>query len=263
MKTWMIRVSLFVAIMAVGALVRAEDVAADLAKAAQNPVGDLISVPFQYNVNFGVGPDDGEQSVLNIQPIYPMNLTKDWTLINRLIIPIIDQPAPVNESGLGDIQYQGFITPADPKGFVWGAGPVVSFPTASKDALGSEKWSAGAGAVVLKMAGPWVVGGVLNNIWSVAGEDERTDVNALFLQYFVNYNFPSFYLTSAPVITSNWEADSDDRWTVPFGGGLGKIIRIGALPPLNCQLSAYYNVEHPDAAAEWQGRLQVQLMFPK
>jgi hypothetical protein len=182
MKTWMIRVSVFVAIMCLGALARAEDSAADLAKVAQNPVGDLISVPLQFNVNFGVGPDDDEQSILNIQPVYPMNLTEEWNWINRLIIPVIDQPAPVNESGVGDIQYQGFLTPAKPKGLIWGVGPVVSFPTASDALLGSEQYSVGAGAVILKMAGPWVFGGVFNNIWSVDGEDTRADVNALCIQ---------------------------------------------------------------------------------
>ncbi|MCP4404465.1 MAG: transporter [bacterium] len=235
---------------------------ADLAKTAQNPVGDLISIPFQFNVNFGVGPDEDEQIILNIQPVYPLNLSEKWNWINRLIVPVIDQPAPVDKSGLGDIQYQGFLTPAQPKGFIWGVGPVLSFPSASEDLLGSEKWSAGAGVVVLKIAGPWVFGGVANNIWSISGEEDRGDVNLFFAQYFVNYNFPGFYLTSAPAITANWEADSDDRWTIPFGGGLGKIVKIGKLP-LNCQLSAYYNVEHPEDGAEWQARAQVQLMFPK
>lgn len=236
---------------------------ADLAKAAQNPVGDLISVPFQLNVNFGVGPENDEQSILNIQPVYPMNITEEWNWINRLILPVIDQPAPVDKSGIGDIQYQGYLTPAKPEGLIWGVGPVVSLPTASSELLGSEKWSAGAGAVMLKMAGPWVVGGLVNNIWSFEGEDERADVNALYGQYFINYNFPDFYLTTAPAITANWEADSGDQWTVPFGGGIGKIVKVKGLPPLNCQLSSYYNVEHPDDGAEWQVRLQVQLMFPK
>ena len=115
----------------------------------------------------------------------------------------------------------------------------------------------------LKITGPWVIGGLVNQIWSFAGENARADVSALFAQYFVNYNFPDFYLTTAPAITANWEANSGDQWTLPFGGGVGKIFRPKGLPPLNCQLSAYYNVEHPDGGAEWQGRAQVQLMFPK
>ncbi len=234
----------------------------DLAKASQNPIGDLISVPFQYNANFGVGPGDDVQSILNIQPVYPVGVSEDWNLINRVIIPVIDQPKPVNKTGMGDIQYQGFFTPSKPKGLIWGIGPVLSFPTATDDLLGSEQWSAGPGIVLLKMAGPWVFGCVADNIWSFAGDNDRSSVNSFFFQYFVNYNFDDFYLTSVPVITADWKADSSDRWTVPFGAGIGKVFHIGKLP-VNCQLHAYYNVEHPEEAAEWQTRLQIQLMFPK
>ena len=256
-------ITVLVAVLTLGASARAQDDAGDLAKKAQNPVGDVINLPLQFNFNFGVGPDDDVQTLLNIQPVYPVHLSDKWNLINRTIIPLIDQPAPVDKSGMGDIQYQGYFTTATEKGLIWGVGPVISFPSATDDLLGSEKWSAGPAAIVVKLTGPWVYGAVANNIWSFAGDDDRGDVNAFFAQYFVNYNFPEFYLSMAPAITANWEADSSDRWTVPFGGGVGKLFRPKALPPINCQLQAYYNVEHPDDGAEWQARLQVQMMFPK
>jgi hypothetical protein len=240
---------------------------AELAKKTQNPVSDLISVPFQSNFNFGVGPDDDMQYILNIQPVYPMNLNNEWNWIHRAIIPFVDQPelAPGigDEFGLSDIQYQGYLSPAKPGKWVWGIGPVLSFPTASDESLGTEKWSAGPGAVVLTMRGSWVIGVLANNIWSFAGDDDRADVNQGLVQYFVNYNFPGgLYLTTAPVITADWEADSDERWTVPFGGGIGKILRIGKLP-INASVAAYYNVEHPDNGTEWSIRLQFSLLFPK
>jgi hypothetical protein len=240
---------------------------AELAKKTQNPVSDLISVPFQSNFNFDVGHDNDMQYLLNIQPVYPMNINKNWNWIHRLIIPILDQPelAPGigEEFGLSDIQYQGYLSPAKPGKWIWGIGPVVSFPTASDEVLGTEKWSAGPGAVLLTIRGPWVIGVLANNIWSFAGDDDRDDVNQALLQYFINYNFPGgLYLTTAPIITANWEADSDDRWTVPFGGGVGKIIRIGKLP-VNTSVAAYYNVEHPDNGPEWQARIQLQFLFPK
>jgi len=239
----------------------------DLAKKTQNPISDLISVPFQNNFNFGVGPDDDMQYILNIQPIYPVRLTEDWNLINRVIAPIIYQPelAPGigKEFGLGDIVYQGFFAPAKPGKIIWGAGPVISFPTATDEVLGTEKWSLGPTAVALTMKGPWVVGALAYNLWSVGGDDDRDDVNFFLFQYFINYNFPGgLYLTTAPIITADWEADSDDRWTVPFGGGIGKVLRIGKLP-VNTSISAYYNVEHPDNGPEWQARLQFQFLFPK
>jgi len=234
-----------------------------LAQKSQNPVADMISVPFQYNLNFGVGPDNDEQSILNIQPVYPMKLTESWNLIHRTIIPVVDQPDPVNKSGLSDIQYQGYLTPAKPKGLIWGIGPVVTMPTASDDKLGTEKWSAGPGLVVLKIEGPWVVGGVANNTMSFAGDDDRASVNQFFAQYFINYNWPDFYFSSGPAITANWQADGGDQWTVPFGGGFGKIFKPKRLPPLNAKFGAYYNVEKPHDAADWQLQIQVAVLFPK
>ena len=128
--------------------------------------------------------------------------------------------------------------------------------------LGSDKWGAGASVVLLTMPGNWVVGSLFSNVWSFAGSGDQ-DVNLFTWQYFINYNLPdSWYLTSAPIITANWEADSDNTWTVPFGGGIGKIFRIGK-QPINGQVSVYYNLETPDYGADWQLRLQLQFLFPK
>jgi hypothetical protein len=240
----------------------------ELAKAAQNPIADLISVPFQNNTNFGIGPHDRTQNILNIQPVIPFSVA-DWNVITRTIAPVISQP-DVNESdgstfGLGDINTTWFLSPAKPGKLLWGLGPILSFPTATDEALGSEKWGLGPSAVVLAMPGNWVVGGLVSNVWSVAGDSDRADVNKMTFQYFVNYNFgDGWYLTSAPIITADWEADSDDRWLVPFGGGVGKITRIGK-QPINVSLHGYYNVIHPDDTPypDWTLRFQVQFLFPK
>ena len=240
---------------------------AELAKKTQNPVADLISVPFQNNVNFGVGPHDDVQYILNIQPVIPFKLTEDWNLISRTIVPLIYQPelAPgVGEVfGLGDIQESLFLSPAKPGKVIWGVGPIFQFPTATDDSLGQGKWGAGPTAVALTVHGPWVLGALINNVWSFAGDSDRRDVNQMLLQPFVNYNLPdAWYVVTAPIITADWEADSDDRWTVPIGAGVGKIVRLGKLP-VNAQASAYYNVIRPDNAAEWQLRIQIQLLFPR
>ena len=240
---------------------------AELAKKTQNPVADLISVPFQNNVNFGVGPHDDVQYILNIQPVIPFKLTEDWNLISRTIVPLIYQPelAPgVGEVfGLGDIQESLFLSPAKPGKVIWGLGPIFQFPTATDDSLGQGKWGAGPTAVALTVHGPWVLGALVNNVWSFAGDSDRRDVNQMLLQPFVNYNLPdAWYVVTAPIITADWEAESDDRWTVPIGAGVGKIVRLGKLP-VNAQASAYYNVVRPDNAAEWQLRIQIQLLFPR
>jgi len=240
---------------------------AELAKKTQNPVADLISVPFQNNVNFGVGPHDDVQYILNIQPVIPFKLTENWNLISRTIVPLIYQPelAPgVGEVfGLGDIQESLFLSPAKPGKVIWGLGPIFQFPTATDDSLGQGKWGAGPTAVALTVHGPWVLGALVNNVWSFAGDSDRRDVNQMLLQPFVNYNLPdAWYVVTAPIITADWEADGDDRWTVPIGAGVGKIVRLGKLP-VNAQASAYYNVIRPDNAAEWQLRIQIQLLFPR
>ena len=246
-------------------LTRADE-AADLAKQTQNPVSDLISVPFQNNTNFGIGPGDDTQNILNIQPVWPFSLNDDWNLITRTIVPLISQPGLLpgedREFGLGDVTFTAFFSPKDSGKWVWGAGPVLLLPTATDDVLGSDKWGLGASVVVLTMPTPWVIGSLFSNVWSVSGSGNQ-DINLFTWQYFINYNLADgWYLTSAPVITANWEANSDNTWTIPFGGGVGKIFKIGNRP-MNGQASAYWNAEKPDGGPDWQLRLQLQLLFPK
>jgi hypothetical protein len=249
------------------AIMAQEDEDADLAKQTQNPVADLISVPFQNNTNFGIGPHDRIQNILNIQPVVPFGLTENWNLIARVIAPVIYQPDIGQESGgsnfLGDINATAFFAPKESGKIIWGAGPVMLFPTASKGEYSSKKWGLGPSAVVLTMKGPWVIGALVNNIWSVAGDEDRGDINQMLFQYFINYNLPDgWVISSGPIITANWEADSDNKWVVPFGAGVGKLLRIGKLP-VNCAVHYYYNAKKPEFGADWTLRAQVQLLFPK
>ncbi len=243
-----------------------EKSADELAKAAQNPVSSMISLPLQNNTSFGIGPYNRVQNVLNFQPVIPVNLGK-WNLINRTIIPVLYQPdisrAGSGWGGIGDINHTAFLSPAEPGKLIWGVGPIISLPTATDKPLGSGKWSAGPSAVVLTMPGNWVIGALASNIWSFAGDTNRSEVNRLTFQYFVNYNLPNgWYLTSAPIITADWTADNDDRWLVPFGGGVGKIFKIGP-QPMNAQVAAFYNAVRPDNGPVWSLRMQLQFMFPK
>jgi hypothetical protein len=251
-----------------GVAAHAEMSAEELAKLAQNPVGNLISVPFQNNTNFNVGPLSGTQNILNIQPVIPIEVSAEWNIITRTILPVISQPAmfPGEErtSGLGDTTFTAFLSPAVPKGLIWGVGPVLQLPTDTND-LGNKNWGLGASLVVLRIekGDPWVYGVLVNNVWSLTSDKRGGAYSNGLIQPFVNYNFPEgFYLTSAPIATVAWKADSGQQWTVPVGGGVGKIFHLGKLP-VNTQLSGYYNVVHPDDGANWQIRAQVQFMFPK
>ena len=238
-----------------------------LAQKAQNPVSDLISLPFQNNMNFDVGPRDETQNILNIQPVAPFSLTEKWNLITRTIVPIIWQPEFVpgrgRTTGLGDINFTGFLSPAEPGRIIWGAGPILQFPSATDDVLGAGKWGAGPSAVFLMMNPPWVNGVLINNVWSFAGSDTRRDVNQMLIQPFANYNLPNgWYLVTAPVITANWEAASGNRWTLPIGMGAGKVFRLGRLP-LNGSAQGYYNLDKPVTSGDWTLRLQIQVLLPK
>ena len=238
----------------------------DLAKDTQNPVADLISVPFQNNFNFGVGPENRMVWNTNFQPVIPVHLSENWNLISRTILHI-DHVPPLRSgaesvTGIGDLNPTLFFSPAKAKHFVWGVGPTMTLPTASDRLLGSGKWSAGPAFVGLFMEGSWVVGALANHQWSFAGWGDRP-VNQLLIQPFVNYNFPSgWYLTSAPIITGNFSRSSGDHWVLPIGGGGGRVLRVGKLP-LNLSLVPYWNVVTPDGGADWQLRFTFSMLFPE
>ena len=238
-----------------------------LREAAQNPISDLISVPFQNNLNFATGKHSQPQDVLNIQPVIPIKLNEDWNLITRWILPVISQPPVAIDSGrkggLGDFNPSFFFSPREPvDGIVWGVGPTFVLPTATEKELGTGKYSAGPTGVIFIARHPWTFGALINNVWSFTGQSTRATVNQMTLQPFVNYNLSGgWYLTSSPLITANWQAKGRDVWTVPVGGGFGRIFKIGE-QPVNMQLAAYYNVAHPKDAGNWQLRAELQLLFP-
>ena len=237
----------------------------DLQTASQNPIADLVSLPFQSNTNFNSGPFNRTQEVFNIQPVVPMHLGHDWNVISRTIIPLLSQPSPFfdsNTNGIGDITQSLFLSPAHPGKLIWGVGPVFTIPSANDPILGTGKFLLGPTAVFLMTPKPWVLGVLLNNQWSVGGDPLRPPVNAFLAQPFVNYNMAhGWYLTSSPVITANWLAASGEKWTVPIGGGFGRLFKVGD-QPVNAQIQAFYNVERPTDAATWQLRASVTFLFP-
>jgi hypothetical protein len=241
--------------------------AAELAMKLQNPIASLISVPIQNNFDWGAGPTgDGFQYKVNIQPVLPFKLGEDWNLISRTILPVVYQEnvtgPSTSESGLGDTLQSLFFSPQKPGpgGLIWGAGPVLLFPTATDDVLGGEKWGAGPTAVVLKQTGGWSVGMLANHVWSYAGESGRADVNATYLQPFVSFTtktFTSFGLNTES--TYDWESS---QWTVPLNLMVGQMLKIGK-QPVQFLVGGRYYAEAPSGGPEWGLRLQVTLLFPK
>jgi len=266
----------------------AED-SGSLQKATQNPVSGLISVPIQNSTNFGIGPFDRNQNVLNIQPVIPVSLNQSWNMIIRWVAPIIWQPAPgtanlevfgIEENtpaflaatdvqahagvfGLGDMTPTFFLTPASHHKVIWGAGPMFVLPTATGRVLGQGKLSAGPSIVAVVQPGHWTLGILINNVWSIAGPTSRADVNQMTFQYFVNYNLKKgWYVSVSPIINANWKAASGNVWTVPLGGGVGRVFRLG-FQPVNVSAAFYGNVVHPSAGSPWGMRLQIAYLFPK
>jgi len=262
-----------VALVAVGPAWESDAADEDLRAKTQNPVGSLISVPFENNVDFGA--PNGTAYVLNFQPVVPVTVGK-WNLISRPILPIAYVPGFIGgvpglpsgsegngAFGLGDLNYSLFVSPADAGKVIWGLGPSITFDTATDDQLGSGKWSAGATAVALTQPKPWSMGVLIRQLWSFAGDDDRVDVNQFLIQPFVNYNFDGgWFLFSDPTVTANWQAASGQKWTVPIGGGLGRVFNIG-MQPVNVRLGAFGNVVRPDFAPKAALKFTVQLLFPK
>ncbi len=239
----------------------------NIAKQAQNPIARLISVPFENDFNPQTGIDKEDSYVLEMKPVVPFTLSKDWNLITRTIVPVIQVPdlAPgVNgTTGLGDVSLSLFLSPAKAGPIIWGAGPIVSFPTATQDILGTKKLSVGPTVVALRSQGHWLYGTLVYNLFSVAGPSARQDVNQMLMQPFVNYNLRhGWYLTSSPIITADWEKQRAERWVVPVGGGVGKIVHFEKLP-VNIYTQFFRNAEYPDGTTHWSARFQMQFLFPK
>ena len=239
----------------------------DLQKATQNPVASLISVPLQNNTNFDIGPLDRTQNVMNIQPVIPMRVSENWNLINRIILPLVYQPdvtqLNVGTLGMGDINPTFFLSPAKPHNLIWGIGPAFILPTATNKVLGQGKWSGGPSVVALVQPGHWTLGVLVSNVWNFAGESDKPAVNQMLLQYFINYNLKKGWFTTwQPIITANWKATSGNVWTIPYGGGIGRIMKVGA-QPVSLSLQFYGNPVRPAGTSPWGMRAQISFLFPK
>jgi hypothetical protein len=237
-----------------------------LAKATQNPIASLISVPLQNNFDWGGGPsDDGFQYKLNVQPVIPIKLSEDWNVISRTILPYVYQENLIgtsSQSGLADTVQSLFFSPVKPGPgrWIWGAGPVLQIPTATDDLLGEEKWGAGPTGVALRQQGPWTYGMLFNHVWSFAGESGRAEVNRTFLEPFVSYTTKTF--TSLAVNTESTYDWGQSQWLVPVNLAVQQLLKIGK-QPIALQVGGRYYAEGPSGAPEWGLRAQLTFLFPK
>lgn len=243
-----------------------DDEQAEVAKQLNNPIANLTSVPFQYNYDDDLGPTKkGKRHLLNIQPVIPMQLNNDWTVISRTIVPLIkleDVPPGNDEDGVGDVLQSLFFSPkALSDGWTWGVGPALSLRTATNDLLGTEKWSAGPTAVALKQEHGWTYGMLANHLWSYAGNGDATTVDATFLQPFLVYTtrtHTSFGVNTES--TYDWEGND---WSVPVNIFATQVFKIGKQIQ-SLQLGARYWADTPQDQGPdgWGARLTYTLVFP-
>ena len=207
---------------------------------------------------------------MNVQPVIPIKMTPSVNLIVRLVTPILWQPLPsstsgqeVGQFGFGDMQPSFFFSPSKASKLIWGAGPVFQLPTATNKVLGQGKFGVGPSFVWLVQPGKWTVGTLVNNVFSVAGPSNRADVNQMLLQVFINYNLKKgWYVGTIDMITANWEAVSSQRWVVPAGASVGRIMKLGP-QPVNLQLGFYANPIRPANTSSWKMQMQIAFLYPK
>jgi hypothetical protein len=245
---------------------------ADLAKKLQNPVAALISVPIQNNWDFGIGPAHAMKYTANVQPVVPISISEDWNLILRTIVPVIYQEALDNNpkapggagqshSGLGDTTQSFFFSPKNPVGgWILGAGPVGYYPTATSDYLGAGQWGAGPTFVALQQTHGFTYGILANQIWSFTGQQNRSEVNATYLQPFLSFTTKTYTTFSINTETTyNWQAEEA---TVPMNFGIQQLVKIGKMP-VALQTGYRYYVEKPDGGPDWGLRFTITFLFPK
>ncbi|GAA0879289.1 hypothetical protein GCM10009119_22570 [Algoriphagus jejuensis] len=243
----------------------AQDDDAELAKKLANPIASLISVPFQNNTDYGIGTMKGIRNTMNIQPVVPISINKDWNMITRIVAPVITQynitGMGEKQSGLADAVMSAFFSPKNSEKLTWGVGPAFLLPIATNDYLASKKFGMGPTVVALKQMNGWTLGALANQIWSVAGDQDRSAVNQMFVQPFVVYNWKSGAgLGGNLEWTQNWESSSSTVWLNPVLSGvtsLGKQKTQLAIGPR-------FNLAAPDGGkADWGWRAVVIFLFPK
>jgi hypothetical protein len=253
-----------------------------LAKQLANPISSLISVPFQANEDWGYGPTgNGYKFTLNIQPVIPLSISKDWNLIIRTILPIVSQhdlffvpnlpkdsplqPQNRSQDGLSDTTQSFFFSPKKPGpfGLVWGIGPAFLYPTGTHPLLDTGTFSIGPTVVVLEQIGGWTVGALMNQLWSVIISEHRSSVSQMFLQPFAAYTTKTHTtFTINTESTANWNASSDDgKWTVPIIFQISQILKIGK-QPVSIQIGGKYYADTPRYGPNWGMRFNLTLLYP-
>ena len=240
---------------------------ADLAQELTNPIADLMTIPIQMTYDQNIGPDDkGSKLQTNIQPVIPFDVSENWNLLTRTIVPVIQQdeivPNSGSQFGLGDTSLSLFFSPKQPtNGIIWGVGPILLLPTATDDLLGAKKWGVGPAGIVVAMMGPWTLGGLANHVWSVAGDSSRPDISNTFIQPFAAYTWESAWTLSCQAeSTYNWKSE---EWAVPVTAAVAKLVWFGKVPVSLQAGAGYWTKSATNGPEGMRYRLQANIVLPK
>jgi Putative MetA-pathway of phenol degradation len=235
----------------------------ELVKLKQNPVSGLRQVVLQGVIGPDV-PDSGKTAGdYSLQVVWPFSLNEDWKLISYTILPVLQVPVPSENTklGLGDTLINLFVSPKKPGKLIWGGGPAILLPTRTDPDLDSDRLGLGPALVLYYEQKSWNAGVVLQNGWSLGGEGIN-EVNTFGAQYTVTYNLPNgWFLYSNATITADWTKDDSDRWTVPVGGGFGKVFTLGK-QAMSLSLQGLANVIKPRTNPLTIVNVQFSLLFP-
>ncbi|MEO5714404.1 MAG: transporter [Luteolibacter sp.] len=242
----------------------AEEPSLALARKLTNPFADVINVPINQNPDFGLGEgDDDFRYTLTVQPVIPFAINRDWNIISRTVLPVIYQEnGQQSDSGFGDTAQSFFLSPtnAEDNGWCWGVGPIFILPTATEDRFGTDQLSIGPTVGLLKRDGPWTIGALTNHTWSLHGDDEkRSEVNATFLQPFIDYTTES--KTTFSINTESTYDWARGQWTVPINCVVRQLFDLGSTK-MSVAFGPRFYLEGPSGAPEWGLRLGITLIFP-
>ena len=260
-------------LIAISGAAQDEDAIAEMARKAQDPLGDVKAIMTDNTIAFDGGEDGDDTSYgFQIQPVYAIENDTSFNMIARAVIPIIgvdpgvvipplgpeERPDEDDQWGLSDSIVQFFFSPKGDAAVKWGIGPQVSLKTRSSDQQAGPGWGAGLAGVIFGGVGNWALGVVAMQHW---GED---DFNLATIQGIATYNFesvPGAYMGYNNSISYNWEADSGDKLTLPLGLTIGRTILLGNGDGLDFSIGAYDLVERPENAPEWQLKLGLSYYF--
>lgn len=246
-----------------------EESASDLNRKLTNPVSSIWSISNQFN-NFELNNGHWNNN-WNFQPVLPVSLTKDWNLITRPVMPfynIVPHPTASGEwerdAGLGDLAVVELLSPAHSGNWLLGVGPTAIFPTATSGFTGQGKWQLGPTLLVGYLTKDFILGVFPQQWWSIGGEHGRPDTNQMNLQPIASIFFGrGWSLGYSGNILADWNAPSENVWTVPIGLGLGKVVKLGRLP-VKVQLAVQYMPVHPRIfGQEWNVQVSITPVIPK